>query len=146
MAWIKSTRIFGGCAAALLAVCILGFAFTLLAAEAPPEEYAKAMKDIGTATQNLQKALAAEDFDGVTKNAVVMIDAFPKVEKYWMGKDPNAVKWAQTGGRAVTEIRVAAGLRSVEGIEYSAKQLTDSCQQCHATHREAQADGSFQIK
>ena len=75
-----------------------------------------------------------------------MINTFPVVEKYWTGKDPNAVKAAQQGGRAVTEIRVAASLKSAEGVAYSAKNLTDSCQQCHSAHREALPDGSFQIK
>ena len=125
-------------------MCVFGL--TVLGAETPPADYSKAMKDIDAATQSLQKALAAEDFDTVTKGAVIIIAAFPVIEKYWTGKDASAVKWAQMGGRAAIDMRVTAGLKSVEGVAYSVKQLTDTCAQCHGAHREALPDGSFQIK
>ena len=131
----------------LLTCGVLGvFVLTLMAADKPPDDYSKAMKEIGAAAQSLSKAVPAEDFDTVSKNAATIIDAFPVVEKYWTGKAEDALRVVRTATKAAADLRVAAGLKSGEGIAYSAKELTDACMQCHTAHRERLPDGTFQIK
>ena len=69
------------------------------------------------------------------------------VKKYWTDKaDSDAVRLATAAEKAAADLRVAAGLQSMEGIDYSAKELTDYCAQCHKAHREQLPDGTFQIK
>lgn len=124
---------------------VVTFGLGAMAAEKPPEFYSKAMKDIGAAAMTIEKATASEDYDSVSKSAAAIIDAFPPIEKYWMGKE-DAIKFVQTASKAAADLRVMAGIQSKEGVAYSAKELAAVCTQCHMAHREAQADGTFLIK
>jgi len=122
------------------------FAVGVMTAEKPSDQYSKAMKDIDAAMQSLNKAIQAEDFDTVSKNAASMVDAFPVVEKYWAGKAQDAATLVQKAEKVAADLGVAAGLKSGEGVAYSAKELTDICMQCHTAHRNRLPDGSFEIK
>ncbi len=131
----------------LVACGLIGlFAGVAVAVEKPSDEYVKAMKDIRAAMQNVDKAVQASDFEAVSKNAAVVKDAFSLVEKYWNGKAEDALKLAQTAGKAASDLGVAAGLASGDGVAFSAKELNDTCTACHTAHRERLPDGSFQIK
>jgi hypothetical protein len=118
----------------------------VMTAEKPPDEYSQAMKNIGAAAQSANTAIQAQDFDMVSKNAASIIEAFPVVEKYWNGKAADAVQLVHTASKAASDMRVAAGLQSSEGVAYAAKELNGTCMQCHTAHRETLPDGSFQIK
>jgi cytochrome c556 len=123
------------------------FGLAVLTAEKAPEAYVAAMKTIGAATGALNKSIQAEDFDAITKNVTSIIDTLPVVDKYWSGgKADDAKKWTQTAVKAAADLRVAAGLKSSEGVAYSAKELTETCAQCHTAHREKLPDGSFEVK
>ena len=123
------------------------FWIAVTAAEKPSEQYSKAMKDIGAAAASVTKAIPAEDFDTVSKNATSIIEAFPVIRKYWTDKaDGDAVRSVVAAEKAAADLRVAAGLKSSDGVDYSAKELTEICTQCHTAHREQLPDGSFQIK
>ena len=133
-------------------VCVVpallgAFGLVVFAAEKPPENYQQAMKNLGAFAQGISKAASAEDYDATTKYANSAKDAFGIVEAYWSKKsDAAAVKMAQDGGKAAADLVVVTGLKSKEGMEYSAKIITDLCMGCHAAHRERAADGTFQIK
>jgi cytochrome c556 len=122
------------------------FGIAVMTAEKPSEEYSKAMKSIGAASQNITKAIAADDFDTVEKNTVTIIEAFPPVEKYWTGKADDAMKLVKAAQTAAADLRVVAGLKNPDGVAFSAKELTDTCAACHTAHRERLPDGTFQIK
>lgn len=122
------------------------FGLAVMTAEKPPDQYSKAMKDIGAALESANKAIQAQDLDAVSKNAGLIVEAFPVVENYWTGKDSDAVKLVQAASKAASDMRVAAGLQSSDGVAYSAKELADVCTQCHTAHRETLPDGSFLIK
>jgi cytochrome c556 len=136
------------CKGAALIMCgFLGvFGFAVMAAEKPPDDYSKAMKGIGAAVESLTKAIQAEDFDAVSTSAGAIVDAIPVVEKYWTDKAEDAVKLAQATAKVAGDLRAVAGLKSRDGVAFSAKELNDTCMQCHAAHRETLPDGSFQIK
>jgi hypothetical protein len=122
------------------------FGLQVRAADKPPADYQKAMKDLGAFAQGIDKAVMADDFDAVAKYATAVQADFELVEKYWTGKAKDAVEIAQNGGKAAADLGVVAGLKSHEGIVYSAKQITDLCATCHMAHRETMPDGTFQIK
>lgn len=122
------------------------FGLVAMTAEKPSEQYSKAMRDMSAAAQGLNSAIPAEDFEAVSKNAVSIIEALPVVTTYWVGKGEDAVKWTHTAEKAAADLRVAAGQKSSEGVAYAAKELTDTCMQCHTAHRDKLSDGSFQIK
>lgn len=129
----------------------LGFGALLsvavMTAEKPSEQYSKAEKAIGAAAESATKAIQAQDFDTVSKNATSIIEAFPVIRKYWTDKaDLDAVRLVTAAEKSAADLRVAAGLQSTDGVEYSAKELADICAQCHTAHREQLPDGSFQIK
>jgi len=131
----------------LILCTVLGlFSFAAIAAEKPSPEFVKAMKDLAAANQAITKSVAAGDFNAVASNAGNAVNAIPVVQAYWKGKAPDASKAAEDAAKAAADLRVAAGLQSQEGIEYSAKMLGATCGQCHTAHRSALPDGTYEIK
>lgn len=118
---------------------------TVLASDKPPADYVNAMQAIAAAQDAATKAIQAEDLDAVEKHAATIVDAFPVVEKYWAGKS-DAATMARTAAKAASDLRVSSQQRSLEGVAYSAKELTAACAKCHDAHREKMPDGTFQIK
>ena len=116
------------------------------AADKPPADYQAAMKDLGTIAQGLDKAVAAGDFETITKYADAATKDFEVAETYWKSRAKDALELAEAGGKAAFDLGVAAGFMSKEGVEFAAKQMTDLCAQCHTAHRETMPDGTFQIK
>ncbi len=130
-----------------LPVVLGSLGMLLFAAEKPPQDYQKAMKDLGAFAQGISKAVEAEDYDTVTKLANSAKDAFTVTESYWSKKsDADALKASQDGVKAAGDLGVTANLKSKEGAEYSAKVIRDLCAGCHMAHRERAADGTFEIK
>ena len=133
-----------------LAFGTLGFSVLLslavFTAEKPSEQYSKAMKDISAGLRSANEAIKAQEFENIGKSAGAIVDAFPPVKKFWTDKgDQEAVRLATGAEKAAADLRVAAGLQSMEGVEYSAKELTETCAQCHKAHHE-QLGRTFQIK
>lgn len=125
-------------------VGVFGFVFT--AAEKPPADYSKAMKDIGTAAMTVNKAMAEQNYEVVSKSATAMIETFPVIEKYWTGKAEDGVKLAKAATKAAGDLRALADIKSGDGVAEALKDLTAACGQCHMAHREALPDGTFEIK
>jgi cytochrome c556 len=121
---------------------------TLIAADRPPDDYANHMKNFGTALQTLVKAVQADDFDEAIKNVTVIIDGLPAIRAFWDKRSDaqDAVTFVQAAQKSAGDLRVAANLKSGEGVAYSLKELTGNCGGCHSAHRDKAADGSFLIK
>lgn len=126
--------------------CFLAIGLIVHAAEAPPPEYVKAMKDIGGLVQALSKPGATEDMDLAKKSAITLKELFTYVEKYWNGKDTEAAKLANVAFKAAADIQVSTQFSSAEGVAAGLKDLTATCATCHTAHREQQPDKSFLIK
>ncbi len=132
----------------LALTCLLVASLTVAtrAAEKPPADFQKAMKDLGAAMGALAKPGASEDFALATKQAQASKDAFAVVVKYWNAKGAaDAVKLADTGAKGAADLLVSASLSSSEGIQAAMKDMGATCQACHTAHREKTADG-FEIK
>lgn len=123
-----------------------GLSLKVTTAEKAPDAYVAAMKRMAAAMPGLNAAVKETDFPAVITQATVLIEAMPVVQSYWTGKDTDGLKLANAAAKAAADLRVAAALMSGDGIEYSAKEVTELCGQCHAAHRERLADGTFQIK
>lgn len=127
-------------------VLVASMAVAVRAAEKPPADYQKAMKDLGAAMGALSKPGAAEDFALGKQQAQASKDAFAVTLKYWNAKGAaDAIKLAETGGKAAADLYVSADLSSTEGIQAAMKDMGATCAACHTAHREKTADG-FEIK
>jgi hypothetical protein len=82
----------------------------------------------------------------VTKNAALVREAFVVVDKYWADKAKDAQEWSRDAGKAAADLEAASRLMSADGVNFSAKELADTCTACHNAHRERLPDGIFQIK
>lgn len=128
--------------------CLLvaGMAVAVRAAEKPPVDYQKAMKDLGGAMGALSKPGAAEDFALAKTQGQAAKAAYAVVLKFWSAKGTtDAVKLSETGAKAVSDLLVSADLSSTEGIQAAMKDMGATCAACHMAHREKTADG-FEIK
>ncbi len=127
-------------------VLVASMAVAVRAAEKPPADFQKAMKDLGAAMGALSKPGAAEDYElGKTQGRAAK-DAFAVVVKFWSSKGTtDAVKLAETGAKAAADLYVSADLSSAEGIQAAMKDMGATCAACHTAHREKTADG-FEIK
>ena len=132
----------------IVTTCLLvaSMAVAVRAAEKPPADYQKAMKDLGGAMGALSKPGASEDFALAKTQGQAAKEAFAVVVKFWSAKGTtDAVKLAETGGKAVSDLLVSADLSSTEGIQAAMKDMGATCAACHMAHREKTADG-FEIK
>ncbi len=132
----------------LPSICLLVFSLSVGvgAAEKPPADFQKAMKDLGAAMGALSKPGATEDFELAKKCGQSSKDAFAVVVKFWnQNGAADAVKLAETGAKAAADLYVSADLSSSEGIQAAMKDMGGTCQACHQAHREKTADG-FEIK
>ncbi len=120
--------------------------FVVEAAEKPPATYQNAMKDLGGFAADIDKAIAAEDYDRIGKLAASAREDFVLVEKYWTDRSEEAKELARNGGKQATDLEVMAGQKSKEGAEFAAAEVKSVCGTCHSSHREQQPDGSFLIK
>lgn len=125
-------------------IALLGL--TVWASEKAPAEFANAMKISAAAQAAATKAMKEEDFDTVEKEAAKIVEAFPAVEKYWSVRAPDVVPMARVASKAASDLRVSAQQRSLEGLEYSYKDLVAACAACHEAHRVTMPDGTFEIK
>jgi hypothetical protein len=117
-----------------------------IGSEKPPAAYVEAMHDLDGVSQGLSKAIEAADFDAVAQHAATAVAAFGVVQRYWAGKDDDARRAVDAGIRAAGDLSALATLKSVDGMEDSAKALKAVCAGCHEAHREELPDKSYQIK
>ena len=131
---------------ALVAVC----GFTLSASDAPPEDFAKAMKDVAAFVQEMGKPQAEMDFAKARQYVPTVRDAFAVVERYWLdrnqaGKYFKDIELAEEMIKLASDMGVAANLQNAEGVRWAVQTLGERCQVCHAVRREKGPDG-FLIK
>ena len=132
----------------LIMVGLVGlFGLTLTGAEKPPDDYVKAMKDLGGVAQAIGKPGFSEDFATAVKSGATAKASFEVAQKYWSAKPADdAKKLANAGWKSASDLGIAASLMSSEGVEQAAKEIMGYCGTCHTAHREKMPDGSFQIK
>ncbi len=116
------------------------------AAEKPPENYVKAMKDLGVFSAGIDKLVEAQDWDAIAMAAATAREAFVVTENYWNGKNTEAKELASIGAKQSQDLIAVAGQRSQEGAAFSAGEIKMVCGPCHASRREAAPDGTFLIK
>ena len=106
-----------------------------------------AMKIISPSFAALRTAAQESKADAVTENVAKLTPAFTQTETIWAGLGQSSV--AALAGEArghVAAIESAAAAGNWDGVKTSAGALNQLCQNCHATHRERQEDGTFRFK
>ncbi len=127
-------------------VLVASMAVAVRAAEKPPADFQKAMKDLGAAMGALSKPGAAENYALAKQQAQASKDAFAVSLKYFSSKGTtDAIRLSDAGAKAAADLFVSADGSSAEGIQAALKGMGATCAACHTAHREKTTDG-FEIK
>jgi len=123
-----------------LAAGLIG-AFGLLAAEDPPPEHVKWMKDLGSSVGQIRKGVDVE----ANANKLVTISADVKT---WWAKRPSdvAAKACDQVVEGAKQIAIAAKAEDKAGIGAGQKMIGAGCKSCHDVHREKISDTESKIK
>jgi cytochrome c556 len=129
---------------AVALVAMLGL--TLHAADTPPDDFVKAMKDAAAFAQEMTKPDAEFDFPKAKQYVPIVRDAFAVVERYWLDRNQTRayfkdIALAEEMIKLASDMGVAANLQSAEGVKASVRDLTSRCTVCHDARREKGADG-----
>jgi hypothetical protein len=136
----------------LVALSIRDASFNELAAKPipppRPEEVSMTavMKTIGPSFALLEGAVEAKQADAATQQAMKLQPAFTEVATIWGSVTrPAAAELARAARdhAAALERAVAKGDWAVAADAVAA--LTQSCERCHSSHRQAQDDGTFRF-
>ena len=122
------------------------FIFGLAAYAQDDAALVQSMKSIGGATGALRK-MDNKSGDEAVAAATKIVDGFTQTEAYWSKHEaPDAVKSAQDGKAAATELLAAVKAGDNDKVNASMKTLFSTCKPCHDAHREKQADNTYKIK
>jgi cytochrome c556 len=114
---------------------------------AEEEAFQKIMKQVGSSNAALRKGMEASDVKLAAENAVLLRQSFTEAEAFWKRRSRNdAVTWAQDAKKLSDTIHRAAAAGKWDEVKTSATTLGQTCQSCHAAHRERFDDGSYRIK
>jgi hypothetical protein len=106
-----------------------------------------AMKIISPAFTALRTAAQESKAALVSENAARLQTAFTETESIWTGVRQSAAAKLALEARGQSEaIATAAAAGNWDGVKTSAAALNQTCQTCHAAHRERQEDGTFRMK
>jgi hypothetical protein len=134
-------------AAAVIGLVGLSGLAVVNAGEKPPAAFVKAMKTLNAAVQGMAKASSSGIYTDVKTDAAAARDALDVVVQFWdTKKNASAMDFAKEAIKATSDLETAAGEESREGVEFALKQIQGNCAACHAAHREALPDGTFEIK
>ena len=134
------------CSAVLVAL----FGLTLQAADKPPDDFVKAMKEAAAFVQEMSKPDAEFNFARTKQYVPIVRDAFAVAERYWLDRNQEGhyfkdIALAEEMIKLASDMGVAANLESPEGIKSSVQELSSRCKVCHDLRREQGPDG-FLIK
>lgn len=141
-------RVLRGMVVAGLA-CAFGLAVS--AAEAPPDDFVKAMKDLALFARDMREPGAEQDLAKARRYVPIVRDAFGVVGQYWTDRNGAGEFYAeilttQEAIKAASDMGVAATLASPEGVAASVKDILGRCQPCHVVRREQAPGGGYLIK
>jgi len=105
-----------------------------------------AMKTISPAFNALRAAAQESKADIVTTNLAAIGPAFAQAESVLGNLRHAAVTQARDARTQVASIETALAAGNWDAVKSSAAALNQTCQSCHAAHRERQDDGTFRIK
>jgi hypothetical protein len=128
------------------------------AAEKPPADYQKAMKELGAASNTLRVNIKNLDYPAIEKDASVMKAAFDLVTVYWKARNvADALALAEAGAKGAADLGVAAKAQNLPAVLDAQAAMSGSpstgtvgligtCAPCHLAHRVRLPDGTFEIK
>jgi cytochrome c556 len=106
----------------------------------------KLMKTIAPASAAVRNADAGTA-DATKQNIAALKQAFADTEAFWKTKGKaDAVQFAADARKHVATMEAAAGAGKWDEVKTSAGTLGQTCQGCHAAHRERLEDGTYRIK
>ena len=136
----------------LLASSVLNSTYVELARKPiPPPTKAdvaltSAMKTISPAFNTLRTAAQESNADVVKTNLAAIAPALAHAESVLGDLRHAAAAQARDARAQVASIETALAAGNWDAVKSSAAALNQTCQSCHAAHRERQDDGTFRIK
>ncbi len=135
----------------LATILLLPAALTLRAADPPPEDFRKAMRDAAAFMQEMGQPGAEADFARAKQYVPIVRDAFAVVERYWLDRNQGGayfkdIALAEEMIKLASDMGVAANLQSAEGVRWAVRTLGERCATCHEVRREPGPDGGFLIR
>jgi uncharacterized protein YcnI len=110
-------------------------------------DFTKAMKDINTSFQSLQRSNAAMNHTQGAKDAQTLSDRFKDVQAYFEAKKIEDATTLSKNAVAAADATVkASNAMDMTSLTSAQQKLSASCTACHAEHREKAADGSYKFK
>lgn len=108
-------------------------------------ELTSAMKTIAAAFNALRAAAADSNAGIVTTNLAALKPAFAQTETVLAGLGHVAVAQARDARAHVGSMEAALAAGKWSEVTTSATALNQTCQGCHAAHRERQEDGTYRL-
>lgn len=105
-----------------------------------------AMKSISPSFNALRTAAQESKADVVKANLAELSSAFAQAEKTLADLRHNAAAGAREASTHIASMETALSAGNWDAVKTSATALNQTCQNCHATYRERQEDGTFRIK
>lgn len=136
----------------LVATSVLNSTYVELARKPIPpptradEALTAAMKTISPAFNALRTAAQESKADEVRTNLAAIAPAFAQAETVLGDLRHAAAAQARDARAQVASIETALAAGNWDAVKSSAAALNQTCQSCHASHRERQDDGTFRIK
>lgn len=131
----------------IAAVCVTAGAAQGQGAKVSVAEHEGFMKSISSTNAALRKKVMSNDLASAATDAQMLARLFNDVERFWAQNDKSdAVKWAQDGEQAATDL--AGALKAGDATEVAAlqKQMAGSCGSCHKTYREGSPQTGYNLK
>ena len=128
-----------------LAMCggvgLLGL--TVWASEKAPVEFANAMRVSAAAKAAATAAMKEENFDEVEKQAAIIVEAFPAIEKYFAVRSPDVLPMVRIASKAASEMREAEEVGELPG-EWGAAVVDEALDQ-EAVDRDQEEAGELGV-
>jgi len=128
-------------------------ALLLVAAAAPlwamqevsAEDYDAAMKSVRATLQGAREHM--DDTTALAADGEAFVEAFTTAQTYWDGRnDETALELAAAALTAATRFKAAADAGNTRAVEAAFGELRGTCEPCHESYRERDAEGNWQIK
>lgn len=99
------------------------------------------MRTLEQTSKYFEPDIGAENVQGATEDAEILLDGFKYTEKYFAkkGNYPDAVKWSQDGQVLINQAAKLVAEKNFDGAAEAAHEAVKVCKACHVVYKPAKA-------